>query len=147
MAFQWKATPWENRAVEPLGLLQAQGKDSVKALGRLASHGRIHRLVLKLARKFQRHAPQLRLLQLTAEALRQELTQLIWFQTAAIGLHQSFQPQLQSLGTPVMPMQIQQQRPQITAAAAALTIQFLQRKSLSTQQLAQCLLAAPFRRQ
>ena len=43
-----------------------------------------------------------------------------------------------------MPMQIQQQRPQITAAAAALTIQFLQGKSLSTQQLAQRLLAAPF---
>ena len=31
LAFQWKATPWENRAVEPLGLLQAQGKDSVQS--------------------------------------------------------------------------------------------------------------------
>ena len=66
-----------------------------KALGRLASRGRIHRLALKLARKFQGHAPQLRLLQLTAEALTKQLTQLIRFQTAAIGLHQGFQSQLQ----------------------------------------------------
>ena len=31
LAFQWKATPWGNHAVEPLGLLQAQGKDSVQS--------------------------------------------------------------------------------------------------------------------
>ena len=90
---------------------------------------------------------QLRLLQLTAEALTKQLTQLIGFQTAAIGLHQGFQSQLQLLGTPVVPMQIQQQRPQITAAATTLTIQLLQEKSLRTQQLAQRLLAATFSRQ
>ena len=81
-----------------------------KALGRLASRGRIHRLDLKLARKFQGHAPQLRLLQLTAEALAKQLTQLIRFQAAAIGLHQGFEPNLQPLGIPVMPMEIKEKR-------------------------------------